>query len=221
MASKVDFDRKDLKAPDPFFETIGRGNRYYAENRTKVLTAVVLAVSAFVAVISFSSYRASKADDDAATFMRATDALDLESYSTAQATLDNLAAKAGGIYAQLASLYRADLAVREGRFDDALPLYDEVVANGRTAYLKQVAMVGKAFALQATDKLAEAANVYAAAAELDGPLRSQALRNQLHSARAAEENDLAAAAIEKILELYPESEDADTLSSELAALSSR
>ena len=91
MATKVDFDRKDLKTPDAFFENVGRANQYLQQNRQRVIAISVAAIALFVAVGSWHRYSESQADETAAAFLRATDALDMNSLTTAKAALENVA----------------------------------------------------------------------------------------------------------------------------------
>jgi len=217
VATKVDFDRKDLKAPDAFFENVGKANQYFQHNRQRVILTTVAAAALLIGGIGWYRYSQSRADETAAAFLRATDALDLDSLTTAKAALDNVAGSASGIYGELARMYQADVAAREARWDDAMSLYDGLSSSGTTSYIRQIALVGKGFAQEQSGKAEEAATTYAAASEISGPYREQALRSQLRSARTAGKKDVAAAAIEKILELYPEAPDADDLSAELKA----
>lgn len=217
MAAKTDFDRKDLKAPDAFFENFGRANRYLQENRRAVLAAAGAVLALFTGGLALHNANKRHADNVAATFLRGTEALRENNTATAKSTLDTVAAKAG-IYGELAKLYRAEMAAKAGRWDEALPDYEELTRDGSTAYLRQMASLGKGFVLESTSKPAEAAAAYAAAAEISGPYREQAFRGQLRTARAAGNDELTKAAISKILELYPETADADDLSRQLAAI---
>jgi hypothetical protein len=214
MSSKVDFDRKDLKTPDAFFENVGRANRYVQENRRLFIGGLAAVIAVFVTGVALHSYSEHSADEAAATFIRGADALDDNNTASAKAALENLS-KRSGIYGELGRLYEADLAAREQRWDDALPKYEEVSRNGSSPYIRQIALIGQGFVLENTSKLAQAADAYAAAGNLTGPYREQALRDQMRAARAAGNDDVAKAAINKILELYPETPDADQLSAQL------
>ena len=218
MSSKVEFDRKDLKSPDAFFETLGSANRYLQSHRSRVTATVIVLVAVFVGAISLYRWRQHRADETAAAFLRATDALDLDSLSTARAALETMSASAGGVYGELAKLYEADIAVREKRWDDALPRYDEVSQKGDTPYIRQIALLGKGHVLENKGDTAGATSAYANAAQMEGPFHEQALRDQLRAAKAAGKNDVAAAAINAILDKYPETSDADDLAGELPAL---
>jgi hypothetical protein len=82
MASKVDFDRKDLKSPDAFFESVGWANRYFQSNRAAVIAGVAVLVALFIGGLSISRWRESRAEDAAATFLRGADALDADNISS-------------------------------------------------------------------------------------------------------------------------------------------
>jgi len=215
MASKVDFDRKDLKSPDAFFESVGWANRYFQSNRATVIAGVAVLVALFIGGLSISRWRESRAEDAAATFLRGADALDADNISSARAALDNVAATSGGIYGQLANLYEADIALREQRWDDALKGYDQIARDGSTPYIRQIALLGKGHALDGKGDAATALTAYSAASELDGPFKENALRDRLRAARAATNTAEVTATIKKILEAYPETQDADQLAAEL------
>jgi predicted negative regulator of RcsB-dependent stress response len=210
-------DRKELKGPDAFFENVGRFTHFYQENRNRVFAGAGAVVLAFLGVVVWSSYSANSADKTAAAFMRATDAIDLDALATAEAALKTVASKSGGTYHEFSLVYMADLKVREGQFAEALPLYGEAAEKTRTDYIRQIALVGKAFCLESTDKAAEAAATYASAAGIEGPYQEPALRGQLRTATSAMDKQLAASAIKGLLESYPESPDAEQLTQKLTA----
>ena len=220
MAKQKHLDHKELKEPDAFFESFGRARRWVEENARTVAGIIVATTVVFVAGVSWSAYSERQADDTAAAFLRATDAIDLDSPATARAALETVSRKARGTYGQLAALYRADLAARQGDCAQAIEGYRNVQNSSPLGFVRQVAAMGRAYCLEKTGRPAEAAATYAQAADIDGPYREQALRGQLRAATDAKDQDLAAAAIELILDEFPESADADELSQKLAALRS-
>jgi len=216
VAKQRQFEHKDLKEPDAFFEGFGRSRRWMEENTRTVAGIIAGAALVFVAGVSWSAYSEKKADGTAAAFLRATDAIDLNSPETARAALETVSERSSGTYAQLAALYEADLAARQGDCDTAIEGYRNVQNSARLGFVKQVAAMGAAYCLEVTDKPADAAGAYAQAADMEGPYREQALRGQLRAAVDAEDDKLAAAAIELILAEFPETPDADELSQKLA-----
>ena len=59
----ADFDRKELKEADAFFEGVGRANRFLTENRNQVLAAVAGVVVLFLGTIAWSSNRTRVAEN--------------------------------------------------------------------------------------------------------------------------------------------------------------
>lgn len=56
MAEKIKYTRKDLKGPDEFISTLGRGTAWARENRGKVLAAVGAVVLALAGVLGTRAY---------------------------------------------------------------------------------------------------------------------------------------------------------------------
>lgn len=219
MAKHKEFEHKDLKEPDAFFESFGRARRYYEENRRLAYALAAATLVIFIAGVAWSSYSESRAERTAAAFMRATDAIDLDSPATAMAALETVSKRSGGsTYGRLAVLYRADVMAREGNCAEAIELYRDAQNTARAAFVRQVAAMGAGYCLETTVNPAEAAAAYAQAARMEGPYREQALRGQLRAAVSANDNALATAALESILEDFPETPDAEELSQKLAAL---
>ncbi len=220
MAKKVHLHHKDLKDPDPFFETIGRANRYVRENRAQVIAAAVAVTVLFVGGVSWSSLRTRAADHAAATFLRATEALDSGSTEAARTGLTTVIDEAGDPYRSLARIYRARLEIETGEYQAAIDDFTAAASSDVPDYLRQTALVGKAQVLETTERFEEAAATYQRAAAIDGPHKEQALRGQLRAATAASRPELAKEAIERLLDQFPSSPDADDLSARLAALES-
>ena len=136
----------------------------------------------------------------------------------ADAALKNVADTGSAPYGEMAALYDADILMRRQEYADAVTAYKDVAATASTRYLRQIAMVGQAHALENQQQAAEALAVFEDAAGVDGPYREAALRGQLRTAKSSETTDKAIAAIEAILEQFPDAADADGLSAELVKL---
>jgi hypothetical protein len=217
VAKQRHFEHKDLKEPDAFFEGFGRTRRWIEGNTRTVAGIIAGAGFVFVASVSWSAYSEKQANSTAAAFLRATDAMDIDSPETAKAALATVSKRSGSTYGHLAALYQADLSARQGDCASAIEGYRNVQNTARLGFIKQVAAMGAAFCLEETDKPADAAGAYAQAADMEGPYREQALRGQLRAATDAKDQTLAAVAIELILAEFPETPDADELSHKLAA----
>ncbi len=220
VAHPPHIDRKELREPDAFVERVGLATGYFQQHRSRVLAIGGAVAAVFVGGLIWNAQAERRADRAAAGFLRATDALDLNSTETATVALAGLQESAAGVYADMAALYQADLAAGAGRCADAVGLYDRAASGAGATYIQQIALVGKAFCQETQNQPAEAAATYAAAAKLDGPYREPALRGQFRNATSAADKALAAAAIEALLEAFPESEDADELAKTLETLKS-
>ena len=121
-------------------------------------------------------------------------------------------------YGPLSGLYLAELDLKSGNAESAAELYGRTAKALDRDYLRQAAMVSQAFALEAAGKNADAATAYATAANAATTYKEQALRGQLRAARAADDTGLAKAALKALVEGFPQSQDADVLAAELAAL---
>jgi predicted negative regulator of RcsB-dependent stress response len=218
MARRKEIDQKELREPDAFMEGVGTTLTYVQENRTKVFGAIGAAIGVFALGVWWNTSSAAKLDQAAAAFMRATDALESKDLSMADTALSNVASSGVAPYDEMAALYSADVMMRRQSYSDAAAAYKAVAASGSTPYLRQIAMVGQAHALENQDQAADALKSFEDAARVDGPYREPALRGQLRTAKASGSNDKAISAIEEILEDYPTTGDADALSAELAAL---
>ncbi len=204
-------DPKDLKEPDAFFAFVGRLRRYVAEHpKTVALGAGALALG-LISIIVGVSWRQQRLERNAETFLRAVDALEVGGLTTAKVVLENVAAGDRGIYGRLARLYEADIAAREGRWADAVTLYDAASKNAPTEYIRQIALVGKAFALEQAGTPAQAIDAYETAARLEGPYRESALRSAYRIANDLGDSERAAAIARDLLELVPDAPDADEL----------
>jgi hypothetical protein len=218
VAHPPHIDRKELREPDAVIERLGLATSYFREHRNRVLAIGGALAAVFIGVVFWRGQVERSADRAAAGFLRATDALDLDSRETAATALSGLEKTAGGIYRDLATLYRANLETEAGKCSEAVALYEQAAVEASAPYVRQIALVGKAFCQETLNQPAEAAASYAAAGKLDGPYREPALRGQLRNATSAQDKALAASAVEALLEAFPEAEDADELSKTLEAL---
>lgn len=211
----ADFDRKELKEADAFFEGVGKANRFLTENRTQVLAAVAGVVVLFLGGIAWSSSRTRVAESASAAFLRATDAVEEDSLESATVALRNVVENDRQPYATMAQLYLGDVETKQGKFVEAAASFEAAAASAGRPFLKQIALVGKGHALESAGQTSEAAVAYSSAADIEGAFRETALRGQLRNARAAENTDLARAALEDLVNDYPEVDDISTLSAEL------
>jgi hypothetical protein len=183
-----------------------------------VIAVASAVVVIFVGTVAWTAHTRRATASTAAAFMRAVDAIESHSVAGAQATLENVTDSGRKPYEQLAHLYEADLLAREGSYEEASAAYDSVAASAPADYVRQIALVGKAYSAEMTDDASTAAKAYAEAGRISGPYREQALRGQLRTALSAEDRELAKQALQALLEHHPDADDADELAAKLDAL---
>ena len=215
----ADFDRKELKEADAFFEGVGKANRFLTENRNQVLAAAGGVVVLFLGGIAWSSNQSRVAQTASAAFLRATDAVEEDSLESATVALENVVDNDQQPYATLAQLYLGDVQAKQGKFDEASASYEAAASNADRPFLKQIAMVGKGHSLESAGQPSEAALAYSNASGIQGAFRETALRGQLRNARAAENSDLERSALQGLVNDYPDVADIATLSAELESAS--
>jgi len=218
MARRHEIDHKELKEPDAFMEGVGSTLTYVRENSTTVLGGIAAAAAVFSLGVWWNVSSTHDLESAAAAFMRATDAIAADNLTMADAALKNVAKIGVAPYDEMAALYSADILMRKNSYGEAAAAYEQLAASGSTRYLRQIAMLGRAYALESADQKSDALAAFEDAARVDGPYREPALRGQLRMAKASDANDKAIAAIETLLEKYPSAGDADALSAELSAL---
>ncbi len=219
MAAKEKFDRKDLKEPDQFFETVGRINRYLEENKAQAILIACAVLGAFLVSIGAGAYFDRARTNSAAAFARAVNNIEFDSPGAARAGFSGLTEMSNaGTYGELARLYKADLAGRAGDYDEALSEYDAFLASADESYLRQAALMGKAFVAESSGDGAAAVSLYAEAGQLDGPYTKQGLEAALRVADKAGDDKAALSAVERLLELNLPGTDSEALSQRLTEL---
>ncbi len=214
MAEKVQrvhIDRKDLRAPDPFFEAVGGLRKSLAENRNAVIAAGVAVLLLFVGVLALNGYRARRTERAAAAFYRATESVATNSLEAAKTVFADLNKNGAQPYRDLAVLYGADIAVREQRWDDALSLYQGFVDVADNDYLRQIGVRGHAYALEMAGDLVSASKRYAEAAEIDGPYTLDSLLSRIRTADKLGDTAAADEAAAALVQRFPEAEQAEEL----------
>lgn len=213
-------DRKELKAPDAFFLSVGSLNRFVTENPAAAIGSVIAVLLLFGGAVVWRAQSRHAAEGAASAFLRATDAVEEHSLESARSAFTTVAEDRVKPYGSLASLYLAEIDLEAGNADAAAAAYGASAEKLPRDYLKQAALVGRGFALETSGKAAEAAKAYAMAAAVGPTYKESALRSQLRTAKAAGDQDLTKSALKALVDAYPESPDADAFSSELAALGS-
>lgn len=210
---------QELKQPDPFFEAVAEAREYYEKNKAKVLAMGGSAVLLLAVVSGVSSYWTSQGNRAAADFAAALSSLEFNTPTAAEADLKNIASLSNaGPYKGLAVLYSANIAADAGRSEEAVASYDQFLAAAPTEYLRQIALMGKAAALEKAGKLPESAAALDLASNIDGPYRTAALADRARLAEDAGDKATALANLQKLLEIVGSTGDAAQIERRIAAL---
>lgn len=210
---------QQLKQPDPFFEAFGEAREYVQANRAKVIGIGLGVIALFVLIVGGSSYYVSQGRRAATDFASAVSNLEFDSPSAAEADLKNVAQRSNaGPYKPLAALYRGNIAVAGGRYDEAVAAYDEFLPQAPTDYLRQIGLMGKAAALEKAGKTPEAAAALDLASAIEGPYRRAALSDRARLAEKTGDKSAATTNLQKLLEIEGSAGNAADVERRLQAL---
>ena len=211
--------QQQLKQPDPFFEAIAEAREYFEENRSKVLGIGGGAVALFLVVVGASSWYVSQGRAASTSFESAISNLEANAPGPAEADLQTIPDRTNaGPYKALSLLYRGNIAAAGARYEEAVTDYDQFIAVAPTDYLRQVALMGKAAALEKNGKAPVAAAALDQAASIDGPYRKAALEDRARLAEAAGDKSAAIASLQKLLEIEGSTGDSSQIEHRIQAL---
>lgn len=219
MAANERFDRSQLKEPDSFFEGVGAARRYVEENRGQVLGIAGAILGAIALVAGSTAWYASSRNAAASEFARAVSNLEFDSPTAAEANLEKLEGLSNsGAYGPLGDLYQANLALEAGRSEESIAVYERFLEATSEPVLRQVALMGKAHALETTGKQTEALAALELATGIEGPYRKAALADRARLAQATGDEETAKKSLQELLELQGVGGDAAAIERRLAAL---
>jgi hypothetical protein len=211
--------QQQLKEPDPFFEAIAEAREYFEANRSQVLGVVAAVAILFIVIVGGTTWYVSEGRRAATAFASAVSSLEQDSPSAAAADLKKIDDRSNaGPYKPLAALYRGNIALDEGRFDEAVSEFDAFLASPPTDYLKQIGLMGKAAALEKGGKDGEAASTLDLAAAIDGPYRKSALSDRARLAEKAGDKATAISNLQKLLEIVGSTGDSSEVERRIQAL---
>lgn len=218
MAEKIKYTRKDLKGPDEFMTTLGRGVAWGKENRTKLLlaiAAVVLVLAGVVGTETYLRWQEEKATETlwphlnrAREYLQAPTAADAEKLARVEQFLESHVKTHPKTKAALyARYYLGSIAYVRGNYDMSVERFREALAEAidrpDMAYLVRT---GLAQALEAKGDMANAAAAYKDAAEsASGALRAEARMGQARTLLLQGRRDDAAAIYRAVIAENPDS----------------
>lgn len=218
MAEKIRYTRKDLKGPDEFMTTLGRGVAWSKENRPKLLIAVAAVALALAGVVGTAAYL--RWEEEKATanlwphlnrareFLQAPTAADAEKLARIEQFLvAHVNAHPKTKAALYARYYLGSIAFMRGNHDASVGWFREALVAAKDqpdmAYLVRT---GLAQALEAKGDMANAATAYRDAAEsASGALRAEARMGQARTLLLQGRRDDAAAIYRAVIAENPDS----------------
>lgn len=232
MAEKIKYTRKDLKGPDEFMTTLGRGVAWGKENRTKLLLAVAAVVLVLAGVVGTETYlrwQEEKATETlwphlnrAREYLQAPTAADAEKLARVEQFLESHVKTHPKTKAALyARYYLGSIAYVRGNYDMSVERFREALAEAidrpDMAYLVRT---GLAQALEAKGDMANAAAAYKDAAEsASGALRAEARMGQARTLLLQGRREDAAAIYRAIIAENPDSPQKELAELKLSRMS--
>jgi tetratricopeptide (TPR) repeat protein len=203
-------DRKALKGPDEFVLWTTQVARWAQANQTTVWAVGGALALVLLGAGGYRWYTGRQNDAAAAAFRTASETFAKGQYADAASGFETLAAEyPSTAFGQLALLYRGHSLTREDKPADAAVAYGEFLARSPDAdYLRQIGLASQGHAYESAGEKQQARDAFAAAAEIDGPYRIDAL---LSYGRLSEDAGDAAAAEQAYRKILDEDPDPETL----------
>ncbi len=232
MPEKIRYTRKDLKGPDEFMTTLGRGIAWAGENRPKLLVALAAVALVLAAVAGTAAYL--RWDEEKATatlwphlnrareYLQAPSAADAEKLARLEQFLGSHVAIHPKTRAALyARYYLGSIAYLRGDYDMSISQFRTALQDVKNqpdmAYLVRT---GLAQACEAKGDMAAAAAAYKEAADAaSGALRAEARMGQARTLLLQGRRDEAASVYRAVIAENPDSPQRELAELKLSRIS--
>jgi len=201
-------DRKALKGPDEFVVWTTRIARWAQANQATVW-GVAGAVTLVLLGAGVYTWRTARQNDAAAAaFRTASETFTAGQYAGAASGFETVAGDfPATAFGRLALLYRGHSLSREGKAADAALAYGEFLARSPDVdYLRQIGLTSQGRAYETSGDKQQAREAFAAAADIAGPYRVDALLAYGRLSEDAGDTTAAQDAYRKVLEENPDPE---------------
>lgn len=232
MAEKIKYTRKDLKGPDEFMTTLGRGVAWAKENRPKLLiavAAVALVVAGVAGTGAYLRWEEEKATETlwphlnkAREFLQAPTAADAEKLARVeQFLLSHVNAHPKTRAALYARYYLGSIAYIRGNYAMSVDRFREALVDAKDQpHMAFLVRIGLAQALEAKGDMANAAAAYWDAAEsASGALRAEARMGQARTLLLQGRREDAAAIYRAVIAENPDSPQKELAELKLSRMS--
>jgi len=220
VATKTRIRRKDLRQPDEFVSLANQAANYAREHARPLGWAAAVAGILLVVAFSLLSFRSVQRQRASTELGQAMTTYDNQKYADAEKLFEDFLQRwPSSDEAPMARFYAGQAALAQGNYEQAaLSLQGALSGLGRE-YLRQEALVGLGYTLEAKKDYTGAAKHFGEAATLRGPYRESALLGQARTTELAGDTASAKALYEQFLNDYPASAEAARLRAHVAALS--
>lgn len=231
MAEKIKYTRRDLKGPDEFISTFGRGIAWTKENRLRVAAGAAAAIALVVLALGARAYldwQENKASRElwpllarAREFVMAPAAADPERLATLEQSLLTYAGTHPKARATVyARYYLGSIGFLRGDYDAAIAQFRAGIALGKTGGIMEYLLrEGIASSLEAKGDFSGAAAAYREAAGFaEANMKSQSLMGEARSLSLAGKKPEAVALYRRILAENPETKSRDLIEIQLAQM---
>lgn len=232
MAEKIKYTRKDLKGPDEFMTTLGRGVAWARENRPKLLiaaTAVALVLAGVAGTAAYLRWEEEKATADlwphlnrAREFLQAPTAADAERLGRLEQFLAAFVNSHPKTKASLyAYYYLGSIAYLRGNHGMSVQSFRAALGmTEKQPEMAYIVRIGLAQALEANGDAAHAERAYdEAAAAGAGELRAEARMGQARALLLLGRRDEAAAIYRAVIAENPDSPQKELAELKLSRMS--
>jgi hypothetical protein len=211
--------RKELRRPDEFVTLTTRAVQYAQTHTRTVAWAAALLVALILGGLALASFRSAQWQQANAGLARAMALFNENKLPEAAKAFDDIVQQGSApeIFADIARIYSAQVALRQGEFARAAAGFD-AAAGGAGGFLAQRALVNQAYALEGNQQFGDAARHFAQAAAAGGPYSAVALLGEARSWERSGDAAKAKLGYEKYLKEFPEGPEKALAEARLAAL---
>jgi predicted negative regulator of RcsB-dependent stress response len=214
--------RKDIRQPDRFVVLIRRFVAFAKANQTALIAGVAASVLIVVALVGWSLYRGRQNRLAAEEYARAVDLYHQGKYKESLDALARLEVYSSTYYSRMGLLYAANAQTALQNSSAAVESLTRLLdREKKDPLLRQTAYVSLGYTQEQRAQWADAAQSYAEAEKIAGPLKSDATLAKARSYTQAGNAKEAIAAYKKFLADNPDSDRASEISVRLQELEAK
>lgn len=214
--------RKDIRQPDTFVVTMRRFVAFSKANQTAVAGAIAVVLLIALLLVGWNFYRSRQTRLAAEEYARAVDLYHDGKYKEALEAFGRLEIYSSTYYSRMGLLYAANAqSALQNSTAAADNLHRLLEREKKDPMLRQTAYVSLGYTQEQRGQWADAAQSFAEAEKISGPLKTDAMLGKARSYAQAGKAKEAIAAYQKFLADNPDSERANEISVRLRELEAK